>query len=126
MYQRPHKELLCWQASRLFVKAIYEYTRLFPSEERFGITSQLRRASVSIPLNIAEGAARRTTKGSDAEFLHFLNIANGSAAEVDTLLDICLDLDYLNTTDFETLQAQLDYVSKLVYGLIRSLKPAKL
>lgn len=85
---RTHHDLLVWQKSVDFVEIVYRLTQSFPSDERFGLTSQLRRAAVSIPSNLAEGAARK----SRAEFSQFVSIALGSAAEVETQLVIAARL----------------------------------
>ena len=84
-----YKDLIIWQKSRLLVRTVYILTRKLPEEELFGLTNQVRRAVVSIPSNIAEGFNR----GSDKEFIHFLRIAKGSAAEVETQLILCVDLE---------------------------------
>ena len=97
---------------------IYSSTRSFPKEEVYGITSQIRRAGVSIPANIAEGQARNT-KG---EFLQFLGIAQGSLAELETLLEISRDLGYLTSPDVEGLLGKCGEIGKLLAGLKRSLK----
>jgi len=89
--QKPHKNLEVWKLSVDFVKDIYTLTTNFPDEEKFGIISQLRRAVVSIPTNIAEGAARSTKK----EFRNFLYIASGSLSEIDTLLTISKELGFI-------------------------------
>ena len=90
-----YKDLIIWQKSRLLVRTVYILTRKLPKEELFGQTNQVRRAVVSIPSNIAEGFNR----GSDKEFIHFLRIAKGSAAEVETQLILCVDLGYLDSDD---------------------------
>lgn len=90
-----YKDLIIWQKSRLLVRTVYVLTRKLPKEELFGLTNQVRRAVVSIPSNIAEGFNR----GSDKEFIHFLRIAKGSAAEVETQLILCVDLGYLDSDD---------------------------
>ena len=89
---KTHQKLEVWQESIKLVRLIYEITKLFPAEEKYGITSQIRRASVSIACNIAEGAARK----SDKEYLRFAYISRGSLSEVETLLIIfnCLLLSY--------------------------------
>ena len=79
---RPHEKLDVWKMSVEFVVEVYECIKHFPSDEKFGLTSQIRRAAVSIPANIAEGAARQP----DKEFFHFLAIAQGSASELETEL----------------------------------------
>jgi four helix bundle protein len=92
---RKHHELFVWQDSRQLVKKIYILTNELPSDERFGLMSQMRRAAVSVPSNIAEGAARSTTK----EFIQFLCVARGSLAELETQLIIAVDLGFLNNTN---------------------------
>jgi four helix bundle protein len=92
---RPnHYELQVWQEARLLVREIYAATAELPDDERFGLISQMRRAAVSVPSNIAEGAAR----GSNAEFVRFLLIARGSLLEIDTQICLCEDLAYLIDT----------------------------
>lgn len=86
------KDLIVWQKSMLLVKQIYLATKIFPNDEKFGLCSQMRRAAVSIPSNIAEGQARKSTK----EFIHFLSIAQGSLAELETQLIIANELCYVN------------------------------
>lgn len=88
---KPHKTLECWKQSFELVKDVYRITNSFPVEEKFGLMSQLRRASVSVPTNIAEGAARRSKK----EFIQFLYISEGSLSEIDTLLELSVALNFL-------------------------------
>src|ERR1044072_3232705 len=85
-----YKDLLVWQKGIGLAKAVYNLTKTFPSEEKFGLISQMRRAAVSIPSNIAEGQARRTT----GEFVQFISNAEGSAAEVDTQLILSVELGF--------------------------------
>jgi len=87
-----YKSLIVWQKSITLVKLIYRLTASFPAEERFGLTSQMRRAAVSVPSNIAEGQARRTT----GDYVRFVSNAEGSLAELDTQLIIAIDLEYLD------------------------------
>ena len=115
---RPHKNLLAWKESIVLVKDIYLITAKFPDTEKFGLISQLRRASVSISANIAEGGARNTKK----EFIHFLYISSGSLSEVETLLVISNDLNYINNVEFEKIEKQMNRISSLLQGLIRKLK----
>lgn len=112
---KPHRNLKAWSDSILLIKDLYLITRSFPKEELFGITSQMRRAALSIPLNVAEGAARASKK----EFVRFLDIAIGSIAELDTLFFISLELEFLSDEDFNLLNGKLDLIGKLVYGLKR-------
>lgn len=110
---RPHENLDVWKKSIDFVVAIYKATDRFPKEEKFGLTSQLRRAAVSIPANIAEGAGRR----SDREFAHFLSNSQGSASEVDTELLIANRLELLLNDDFGELRSSLDEIGRMLTGL---------
>ena len=100
------------------VRKVYGSTRMFPREEIYGLTSQIRRAGVSIPANIAEGQARNT-KG---EFLQFLGIASGSLAELETLLIVSEKLGYLPSADAAGLLNRCEEVGKLLAGLKRSLE----
>jgi four helix bundle protein len=114
--QRRHQDLLAWQEAMALAKSVYALTSGFPREETYGLTAQMRRAAVSIPSNIAEGAARATTK----EFLHFLHVARGSLSELDTQLRLAQDFGY--TGDYATPNAQAEQVFKLLAGLINSIK----
>jgi len=100
------------------VTLIYEQTKSFPKEEEFGLKSQLRRAAVSVPSNIAEGLTRRT----NPDKIHFLNLADGSLSEIDTQLEISLRLRFITYENFELVENQVVTVQKLLSGLIRSLK----
>lgn len=113
---RKHHELKAWQEAMELVKEIYRVTREFPKEEIYGLVSQMRRAAVSIPSNIAEGAARTGTK----EFLQFLSISRGSLSEVETQLLIAKSLGYIKNQ--EHVQEQIDKVFGLLGGLINSLR----
>ncbi|HRO06996.1 MAG TPA: four helix bundle protein [Ferruginibacter sp.] len=97
---------------------IYSSTKSFPKEEIYGLTSQIRRAEVSIPANIAEGQARNTT----GEFLQFLGIAKGSLAELETLTILSKNLDYLTAEQSEMLLRNSEEITKLLNGLINALK----
>ena len=108
---RGHFRLDAWKVSRQLVVTVYRLTRGFPKEELFGLTSQLKRASISIPSNIAEGAARSGRR----EFAQFLNIARGSLSELETQLIIATDLGYLSLDD--PVFASIERVSKLLTGL---------
>ena len=114
---RPHEKLDLWKKAIDFVVSIYKVTESFPKDERYGLTSQLRRASVSIVANIAEGAARQTRK----EFKQFLSHSQGSASEVDTELIISLRLNYLTREDFRKLTAELDHIGRMITRLSQSL-----
>jgi four helix bundle protein len=113
---RPHYRLDAWKHAMSLVREVYRLTRVFPEDEKFGLVQQMRRAAVSVPSNIAEGAARNGQK----EFLQFLSIAKGSLSELETQLLISLDLGYVAKNDdvFE----QLEIVSKLLAGVHKSVK----
>ncbi len=98
-----HKDLLVWQNSMQLVSEVYLMTGDFPKREQFGITDQIRRAAVSIPTNISEGSARQTPN----EFHHFLRISFGSLIELETLLQISLNLKYLSETNHKNLHNQI-------------------
>ena len=100
-----------------FVKEIYLVTEKFPSSELYGLTSQMRRAVVSIPSNLAEGAARKGSK----EFKQFLNIAQGSISELDTQIELALLLGFIDKKNHSELMDKLTQISKMLYGLSRSL-----
>lgn len=113
-----HKNLMVWQKSVDFVLKIYEITKFFPKIEYYGLISQLQKAAVSVPSNIAEGASRNTK----AEYIHFLYIARGSVNEIDTQLEIIKRLKYINEEKYLEILEFLDEVSKMLNGLINSLK----
>ena len=112
------KDLLVWQKSVDFVTEIYLITEKFPSNETFGLTSQLRRASVSVPSNSAEGNSRRGTPDT----LQFLKIARGSTAEIETQLIIAKNLKFIKEEQFNNLKRQIIEISKMINGLINSIK----
>jgi four helix bundle protein len=114
MQGRKHHELRVWQDAVALVKQVYECTKSFPSDERFGLTSQLRRAAVSVPSNIAEGAARRSKR----EFVQFLTVARGSLAEVETQIIIGPDLGYL--LDARPIQKDIENLFGKLGSLIKS------
>jgi four helix bundle protein len=115
--EKPHRRLQVWQASLDFVIELYRELQGFPSHEKFGLVSQLQRAAVSIPSNIAEGAARRNTR----ELLQFLYIARGSVSELDTQLEICFRIGFMQDPVFRRLTSKLNEISKMLNGLIASL-----
>ena len=112
------KDLRIWQLSRCFVKEVYLLSKKFPADERFGLSQQIRRAVVSIPSNIAEGAGRHTNK----EFSHFLDIANGSAFEVETQLILSFDLEYISQTEFDYINEKLQMIEKMICNFNKSLQ----
>lgn len=113
-----HKEMDAWQVGMNLAEKIYKESMNFPKEEQFGLTSQLRRASVSVAANIAEGAVRN----SDQQLLQFLNIALGSLAELETLVLLSFNIGYLQEKNKEELLNLIADDSKLVQGLIRYVK----
>lgn len=115
---KPHKKLNSWIKSFEFVKEIYLVTSRFPSDEKFGIISQIRRAAISVPANISEGAARKGIK----EFIHFLHISLGSLSELDTLILLSKELDFIDENESKQLVEKLDIIGKLIYGLIKNLE----
>ncbi len=117
MTVRNYQDLIVWQRAMDLVEWIYRATRPFPSEERFGLTSQLRRAVVSIPSNIAEGQGRETTR----DFLRFLWIAHGSLREVETHVMIANRLEFLEDDPTNDLLARASEVGRLLNGLIARL-----
>jgi four helix bundle protein len=117
--KRKHHELKAWQEAMELVKDIYSITASFPREELYGLTGQLRRAAVSVPSNIAEGAARTGTK----EFLKFLSISRGSLSELETQLIISRELNFLNSE--EKIFEKINKVFGLIGGLMKSLSKEK-
>ncbi len=111
-----YQDLKVWQRSMELVAAIYERTSAFPKSELYGLTSQIRRASVSVPSNIAEGQGRRSPK----EFCQFLRHAKGSLMEVETQVMIAIRLSYMNAASGETLLKMSAEIGKMLNGLIDS------
>ena len=111
---KSYAELEAWKSSRELVKIIYDVTAKFPREEMFGLTSQMRRAAVSIPSNIAEGIGRNTTKDT----IQFLYISRGSSYELETQSYLGFDLNYLQQSEIEQMQSKITHCEKLLNGLI--------
>lgn len=114
---QTHENLLVWSKSVELCLSIYRITKNFPASEMYGITSQMRRAAVSIPSNIAEGRRR----GTDADFRNFLRIAHGSLAELETQLFISNKLSFCGEKEFHAIKTQLTEVSKMLHGMIKKL-----
>ncbi|WP_010522997.1 four helix bundle protein [Aquimarina agarivorans] len=110
---RDYKKYNVWEQSHKLTLDVYRVTKKFPKEEVYGLTSQLRRAMLSVPTNISEGAGRH----SDKEFANFLNIASGSAAESNYLLEVSKDLNYITKEEFEKLDAVLISIRKMLNSL---------
>ena len=115
---RDHRKLRAFELADQLVMSVYSATRTFPKDEVFGLTSQLRRASVSIASNIVEGCARN----SEADFLRFLDMAFGSVREVEYQLTIANRLKYTSSDAAEQLESQADETARVLAGLIRSLR----
>lgn len=113
-----YRELIAWQKGIDLVEAVYRLTRDFPEDERFGLTNQLRRASVSVPSNIAEGQGRRLRK----QFVLYLRVARGSLQEIETQLIIAQRLNYVKADVVRPVQELAEDVGRLVAGLLRSLE----
>ena len=112
-----HKNLKVWKRSIAFVTEVYHLTKTYPKEELFCIVSQIRRAAVSIPANIAEGCARRTTK----EYIQFLYVSLGSAVELETHMLISTNLGYVAKNELDKLESDLTEIIRMLTGLIKSL-----
>ncbi|MFH1782480.1 MAG: four helix bundle protein [Candidatus Omnitrophota bacterium] len=112
---KTHRDLDVWKEARKLVKEVYLLTKDFPKEETYGLTSQIRRSVISIPSNIAEGAARNSSK----EFIQFLYVALGSLSELETQLLLALDLGYIKSYNLES---SIDKQKQMIFGLLRYLK----
>ncbi len=116
--EKPHKRLDVWKVSMELVPEVYRVTGKFPAQERYGLVAQSRRAAVSIPSNIAEGAARNTKR----EFVNFLHMAQGSVSELDTELEIAAVLGYIDRSGLAGLVERIERIDKMLTGLIKSLR----
>jgi four helix bundle protein len=114
---KHYKDLIVWQKAMLLAKNIYQLTAGFPSDERFGLVSQMRRAAISVPSNIAEGQARHGTR----EFLQFLSHASGSLAELETQLLLSVDMKYCVKNEAEGAASLIGELQKMIAGLRRTL-----
>ena len=119
---KDFRTLLVWEKAHALVLAIYQATSVFPKQELYGITSQIQRAAVSIPTNIAEGCG----KDSDAELRRFFTIAMGSSSELEYLLVLSRDLGYLTQDQYQTIQNNLVEVRKMLNAFIQKLKADRL
>jgi four helix bundle protein len=118
---KTHKDLDVWRKAIDFVTSIYKVTESFPKNEIYGIISQIRRSAVSVPSNIAEGAARKRK----TEFTQFLYIALSSAAELETQLLIANNLDYIEEDECNILLNELNSISRMIQGLIKAISGKK-
>jgi len=115
---KDHKDLVVWQKAVSLVKSVYKMTALFPANEIYGLTSQLKRAAVSIPVNIAEGAGR----GSVKEYAHFTSIAIGSASELETLIIVACELELVKEEKIKDVTVLLKEVLPMLIRLRESLR----
>ncbi len=121
MRTSSYRDLEVWNKSMDLVVRCYETARAFPASEQYGLTSQVQRAAVSVPANIAEGQAREHKK----EFLHHLSIAHGSVAELETHIEIARRVGYLESDAAQNLFTQTEEVGKMINGLRRSLRQTR-
>lgn len=117
MNVKSYKDLVVWQKSIALVKLVYQLTRSFPADEKFGLVSQMRRAAVSVPSNLAEGHARNTT----GEFVQFISYAEGSLAELETQVILAAELNFCSPTEAQPIHALIEEVQKMANALRRSL-----
>ena len=116
-HPKPHRNLVAWQKGMNLVSAVYSLTQNFPDRELYGLCAQLRRAAVSVPSNIAEGAADRTS----SQFANFLANALGSLNEIDTQLELSLRLGYISENEHQQVSGLLDECLAVTYGLRKSI-----
>lgn len=115
-----YRDLIAWQKAKSLALRVYRCTRLFPRDEIYGLTSQMRRAAVSVPSNIAEGKGRHSHK----ELVQFLYHARGSLLELETQLSIAYDLEYIDLQLFETFESQTEELGRILNGLINRFQPS--
>jgi four helix bundle protein len=115
---KDFRQLEVWRLAQELAVVVYRQSAQFPKEERFGLTDQLRRASVSIPTNLAEGCGR----AGDADFARFVQIAFGSACGVESLLLLCRELGFLKPTDYDLSQTKLVSVKRMLAALLKKLR----
>ena len=111
-----YRDLKVWQAGMLLAKRVYRLSDSFPSDERYGLTTQMRRSAISVPSNIAEGHARNTK----AEMIRFSGIALGSVAEIETQLLLAAELNFAKAAEVEDVLKLTDEIGRMLHGLIRS------
>ncbi|MEN8126262.1 MAG: four helix bundle protein [Planctomycetota bacterium] len=118
---QSYRDLLVWQKSMTFVTEVYAITSKYPVSEQYGLTSQTRRSAVSIPSNIAEGYGRNST----SDYVRFLRVSRGSLYELQTQLEIAMNLKYISKDEFANTLSRSDEISKMMFGLIRSVESYK-
>jgi four helix bundle protein len=116
---KSHKDLDVWKLSIELAIELYRFANTLPIEEKFGMNSQIKRAATSVPMNIAEGAGRRTP----GAFIQFLNYSMGSLSEIDTQMEICLRLGYID--DIKPIGGQIILIRRMITNLIRALELKK-
>ena len=116
---KTYRDLIVWQKAMKLVTEIYRHTKSFPEDERFGLTSQLRRCSISIPSNVAEGYGRNSTQ----DYIRYLRIANGSLFELQTQLEIALNLGFLSDESFSILFESSREIERMLSSLIKKINP---
>ncbi len=115
---KPHRKLRAWQIGMEIAEDVYRITKTFPGEELYGLVSQMRRCAVSIPSNLAEGAARNSIR----EFINFLYISLGSVSELDTQLELSRRFGYISASDWSSLNQKLQEADRVIIGLIKAQK----
>ena len=115
---KTYRDLVVWQKSMVLVTEVYEISKKFPKDELYGLTSQLRRCAISLPSNIAEGYGRNSTN----DYIHFLRIASGSLYELQTQMEISLNLQYIDRREFENLYELSREIERMLSSLIRKLR----
>ena len=118
---RDYRKIQAWSRAHQFVLAVYKLTESFPPKEQYGLISQLRRAVLSVPTNISEGCGRST----ETEFSRFIDIAHGSASEVDYLLLVSHDLGYIEKQTYQGLYKELTEIRKMLTGLVKAVRSTK-
>jgi four helix bundle protein len=118
---KSYKDLLAWSKSMELIKLVYRLTRLYPDNERYGLTAQTRRAAVSVPSNIAEGYGRRTR----ADYVRFLDIARGSANELETQMLAAMSLGFAPNADWQDALDRVDEVQRILRGLVDSVEGSR-
>ena len=113
-----YKDLIVWQKSIALVTSVYSLTKAFPDDEKFGMVSQINRAVVSVPANIAEGWGRESSKN----YIQFLRISRGSLMETETLMLISKNLNFISEQNYLEVNKQIDEVGKILQGLIKSVQ----
>ena len=115
---KTYRDLVVWQKSMVLVTEVYEISKKFPKDELYGLTSQIRRCAISIPSNLAEGYGRNSTN----DYIHFLRIASGSLYELQTQMEISLNLQYIDRREFENLYELSREIERMLSSLIRKLR----